>query len=106
MRQDVPVVLRADRNTRPFGSAARSALGHRVADLPEIGGDLRFLPLTLVVIPLVTAADLHAGVPASLVRLELVVGNARVARAAFLRAALCGHGSLPPLSRGKWQARS
>src|SRR5205814_7220692 len=101
MCQHVPVVLRVDGNARPLGSSAGPPFGDRVADLPEIGGDLLFLPFALVVIPLVAAADLHAGVPAALVRLELVIGNGRVALAVLLllcasrRAGLCCHGNLP-----------
>src|SRR2546423_1762282 len=86
-RHGVPVVLRVDGNARPFGSSASPPFGHRVADLPEIGGDLLFLPFALVVIPLVTAADLHAGIPASLVALELVIRDGHVALAALLRRA-------------------
>src|SRR5256885_6220723 len=56
VRQHVPVVRRADGNARAFRSSAGAAFGDRVADLPKIGSDLLFLPLALVVVPLVTAA--------------------------------------------------
>src|SRR6266545_454224 len=67
MRDNIPVVLGANRHARSFWRASRASLGYRVADLPQVGSDLRFLPFAPVVIPLVTSPDLHAGISLSLV---------------------------------------
>ena len=74
MGEDVPVVFRADRDAGSRRGVARAALGHRVAELPAVGRDLHFLPLPLVVVPLVPAADLHAGIALAFEGLVLVVG--------------------------------
>src|SRR6202012_1086306 len=62
VRQDVPLVLGANRHTRIFRRMADTPLGHRVGYFPQVGGDLGFLPVAFVIMPVVAAADLHAGV--------------------------------------------
>src|SRR5439155_24281543 len=79
MREDVPMVLGTNRDAGSFRSASGTSLGHRIADLPQVGSDFLFLPLALVVIPLVTSADLHARIALSVVLLELVVRNGEIA---------------------------
>src|SRR5436190_2577033 len=74
MGDNVPVILRADRNTRSLGRLPGSSLGDRVVDLPLIGRDFFLVPNTLIVIPLVPPSDLHARVPASFEFFEPVVG--------------------------------
>src|SRR5687768_11195037 len=100
MSQNVPVVLCADRHTGTLGSSTRASLGHGVADLPQVGRDLLFLPLTLVVIPFVAPADFHAGVPAAFVLLEFIVGHRSIAliRDSF-PIGFRFHGRLLPFSR-------
>src|ERR671937_2580356 len=85
MRKEVPVVLRTDRNAGSFRSVSRASLGHRVADLPQVGGDFLFPPLALVVVPLVTSADLHARISLSLMLFEVVVRDRRIALRLVLR---------------------
>src|SRR5438132_1595093 len=95
MREDVPMVLGTKRDAGSFRSASGTPLGYRIADLPQVGSDFRFLPLALVVIPLVTSADLHARIAPSLVLLELVVRNGETvfwfAHRLLRRAGLCRH---------------
>src|SRR5205823_5329847 len=79
MGDDVPVVLGAHWNSGSFRSASGASLGHGVADLPQVGSNLLFLPLALVVIPFVTSADLHARISLALVLLEFVEGNGEIA---------------------------
>src|SRR5438034_5010441 len=74
MRDNVPVILRPDRNTRPLGRLPGPSLGHRVVDLPLIRRDFFLVPNTLIVMPLMPPADLHPRVPASFEFLEPVVG--------------------------------
>src|SRR5690349_4025606 len=97
MREDVPVILGADGHAGSFRSAPGAPLGHGVADLPQVGRDLLFLPLAPVVIPLVTSADLHPRITLALVLLEFVVGNGEIAFGLggrlFRRAALYAHGT-------------
>jgi hypothetical protein len=83
--EDVPVVLGADGHTGALGRTARAALGNGVADLPQVGRDLLFLPPARIVVPRMGAADLHAGVALALVFLELVVGNGLVTGALLRR---------------------
>src|SRR5436190_13254997 len=110
MRKDVPVILRTNRNAGSFRSASGTSLGDRIADLPQVGSDFLLPPLASVVIPLVTSADLHAGVSLSLVLLEIVVRNGRIAfrllRRSFCRAGLCCHDytRVLPLPRCKPEA--
>src|SRR5688572_4224250 len=74
MREDVPVILGAHRHAGSFGCLAGSAFGDSVVDLPLIGRNLLLAPNTLIVMPLVSAPDLHAGVPASFEFFEPVIG--------------------------------
>src|SRR5438067_1525774 len=74
MRDNVPVILRPDRNTRPFRRLPGPSLGDRVVDLPLIRRDFFLVPNALIVMPLMTPADLHPRVPASFEFLEPVVG--------------------------------
>ena len=62
VREHVPVVLRPDRDTGTFGSMPCTTLRHCIGDLPQVRRDLGFLPVTLVIMPMVTTTDLHASI--------------------------------------------
>src|SRR5207249_7257863 len=59
-------------------SFARPAFLHRVREFPFVRCDLLFFPFTLIVVPLVASADLHARVPLSLEFLEIVIGRGQI----------------------------
>ena len=65
------MVLGADRDSRSFRCASGTSFRHRIADLPQVWRDFCFFPLAWIVVPLVTAANLHAGIALTFVLLEL-----------------------------------
>src|SRR5437899_1971019 len=77
VREDVPVVRRAEGRTRAFRRPSLPPLDDRILELPLVWRDLFLRPVPRVVLPFVTAADLHAGVALALMLLELVVGCIR-----------------------------
>src|SRR5436190_18010080 len=97
MRENVPVVLGIDPNGGSFRSTSGTPLVHGIGDLPQVWCDFRLLPLSPVVIPLVTSADFHPRIALALVLFELVVRDAELALwlacRSLRRAALYGHGS-------------
>src|SRR6185503_2672212 len=85
VREDVPVIFGAERHAGALRRAPDAPLVDGIADLPEIGRDLGFLPLALVVVPLVAAADPHARVLLALVLLEAVIGVRGIAAGRWVR---------------------
>src|SRR5438105_269851 len=77
VREDVPVVRRAEGRTRAFRRPSLPPLDDRILELPLVGRDLLLRPVPGLVLPFVTAADLHAGIALALMLLELVVGCVR-----------------------------
>src|SRR5439155_7758111 len=75
---DVPVVRRPDRYARPLRGLPGPPLRHGIGDLPQVGGNLLFLPFPPVVVPLMASTDLHAGVLLPLEFPELVVSDRNI----------------------------
>src|SRR5688500_14097035 len=62
MREDIPVIFRAHGYAGSFRRFSFAAFGHGIGEFPLLRRDFFLLPLALVVIPFMAAADLHAGV--------------------------------------------
>lgn len=67
------MIGRSYRHARSFRCLARPALGGAVSKFPFIGTGLLFLPVRFVVIPVMGAAHLHAGITLALEFLEAIV---------------------------------
>jgi hypothetical protein len=78
MREDVPMVLGSDRNTRPRGRMARTPFRYSIAEFPTVRGNFFFDPLALFVIPLVPAANPHPSVLSALKDFKLIVCPRRI----------------------------
>src|ERR1051325_4431934 len=91
MRENIPVVFGSDRNAGALRSMPRAPFVHSVAEFPSIRRNLFLLPLTLIVVPFVSATDFHAGVFFPLEDFELVVRLRRI----FFQDLFLVHGATP-----------
>lgn len=98
MGEDIPVVFGADRRPGVFRRMADPPLRDRIGDLPQIRRDLRFFPVTFVIMPVVAVANLYAGVKRSMKSFELVKRRGY----SFLRGFLLRRGLFPRPAGGCW----
>src|ERR1700743_3571408 len=78
MGQNIPMVSGARGYAGEIGSPPYPSLRNGIRDLPKIRGDLGLFPVAGIVMPMVPATDLDAGIELTVEGFQTVKGGTRI----------------------------